>query len=1122
MLSVGKQYEKFEYFATDPIYTVKDGQWLGGLAQELGFKEMSADTLSKLQAGQNAAGTQVVELSKKGEHNPGKDFVFTPDKALSVLRYSEATPQWFKDIYDKALLNAGKYGIETMVNMGMITTRDTIDGKQIHTPIKDVNQIVGYSFLHSLSRENDPNSHLHMIISNMTKIGGIFKAIKFDGLFTKGSRQMLDQGIKNMHISEIERLAGMDLKDIITIDKTTGQMQVKDLDKETLEKYSTRSQQINQNLEENGIARSAKSTQTACLATRVDKDFDFSKEQLEEKLRPENGKMENIAAEFEQRHNNFTPERTLTEAEKAELKQAVTTQISNLGKNEIYNNVNILIDQVLQENRHFLIQDVQKEIASRTGYGLELDVRTVTQNNREVQQFATYSNINSERFVQSFIKDGVGKGFTVNENSVEKGIKAFEKSKGFKLSDEQRNAINTLNSKDRCVIIQGKAGTGKTTVFSAVNTIMKNSNVNVIGLSNNGNGAQNLQRETGIPSMTTKSFIVRNQDGGKNTKEDRSKATLFVIDETSLSGVKDFEDTLKTIEKAGYTDFKIAMLGDNRQIQAIGAGNVLKNAVKTDAKQSILSDIRRQKNPELKKIILDYYDKLEKPGKDGKVDTRGIVDALKDKGFIRVVKAGEELKEAVKTYREQEKLGTTVLLTRTRLAMKTGNELIRAEKIKAGELSRTVHNLNVYEKKNMQETNRRRSENYEVGGILSHRSNEYNVITAVDHNKNTIDIKGLHTAVVGHNAKLLADNKISVTDKQGNSKEYDIKSRDGKFIIYYGKTETINLKTAEEVNTFQKYTEKNLELRKGDRVIFTQNVKGLNPQKETIKFKKTDNSKLYGTLKAIGAPGLYKPLKALNKVEDFVKVQINNHKVDKAAAKALANGDTINKEWSTGGNKGIIITHSTEIANNQTAVLVGKSGDNYIFKMDDTGEKLVLNSKDLKAQQALAVLDYAYALTTDRSQGATFDRATSVENARKTAEQNLVDNSRVKFDFKAVVSEKDVERKEENGKIQNSVLDNAFANVTEKTTSISDERTPDKSQDNELKQDTELKQDNDQSRDNNEQNKDNEQVRDVRETGQDNDQKQEIGSDKDNENSRDKDNEQSREVEQEREQELER
>ena len=1064
MLSVGKQYETIEYFTKDPVHSLADGQWLGGAAAELGFSEMNADSIEKLQAGQNSKGEQVVELSKQGEHNPGKDLTFSIDKSFSILRYSAVTPQWLKDAHDAAMNKAAETVLKTAVDMGMITYRNTIDGAQVHTAIKDVNQLVAHIFLHSTSRENDPQSHGHIAIFNMAKVGDEFKAIKFDGIYTKDARAMLDQAARNAFIQEFQRAAGIDLKPYMAVDKKTGEVSLNIFDKETLEKYSTRSEQIKEYLQENNLEKSGQTAQIANLATRQEKSFDFSKEQLESKIADESGKIQTLTDTL-----SLVKETAFYEKEPvaAELSQTVSIQIENLSRNEIYNDVKTLIKEVLKENKNFSVSDVKKEIDSRTGFGLELDVRTIkTKDGFETKQFATYENIKSEQFVQNFIKEGKGKGFTVD--NIDKSLKAFEKSAGFKLSDEQRAAINTINSTDRVSIVQGFAGTGKTTLFSAVNSAMKAGDVNVIGLSNTGAAALILQKETGIKSQTLKSLIVSNKQA-----MNVNNPTLFVLDETSQAGVKDIESVIKTIESAGYTNFKIAMSGDTKQIQSIAAGNVLKNAVATNVKQSILKDIRRQKNESLRSAVLNYYKELDKYDKGEKMDTRAVVNELQEKGFIKTVKSGEELKKAVEIYREFEKKGSVVMLVKTRAEMKAANETIRADKIKAGELGRTTFKLDTYEKQNMRETDRRRSENYEKGGIISTRNGEFSEITKVDHEKNAIEVKGLHNAVIGKNANLIGDNKIEIINKKdGTSKIYDIKERNGKLVTYYGVEKTIDLKTDKDMETLQKYSFKELELRAGDRVIFTQKVDGINPVKETIKYNKTDNSKLYETLKKFNINGFkatdfYKTIKGFNKVVDFVGVQVNNHRVDKAEAAALAKGENVNT-WSFNGNKGITITHSQEIKNNMTGTFLGKSGDNYIFQLDN-GEKLALNIKDDKGLQALQSLQLGYAITVPRAQGLTTDRAVSFGNARMSAEENLVAGTRAKHDFAAVVSDKDISREidKETGKIQDSNLDRAFGNVTEKTTSITDERTPDKAQDTARESDRETGkiQDTEQNRD---------------------------------------------------------
>ena len=182
MLSAGKQYQNYEYYAKDPIFGVEEGQFIGGLAAELGFKEMNKETFEKLQAGQNAKGEQIIEMAQ-GKHDPGKDFTFSLDKDLSIFMLSS---EQNKGAMQNALNAAVDKIIDTAISEGFLSWREHKGDQIIDHKITDKNQIAAYGFTQSLSRDNDPNVHAHIAFFNQVKTeNGDFRAISFDGLSQK-------------------------------------------------------------------------------------------------------------------------------------------------------------------------------------------------------------------------------------------------------------------------------------------------------------------------------------------------------------------------------------------------------------------------------------------------------------------------------------------------------------------------------------------------------------------------------------------------------------------------------------------------------------------------------------------------------------------------------------------------------------------------------------------------------------------------------------------------------------------------------------------------------------------------------------------------------------------------
>ncbi|MFC5401102.1 ATP-dependent DNA helicase, partial [Undibacterium jejuense] len=167
----------------------------------------------------------------------------------------------------------------------------------------------------------------------------------------------------------------------------------------------------------------------------------------------------------------------------------------------------------------------------------------------------------------------------------------------FRLKDEQRNAAyNILTSGDQFSAIQGSPGTGKTTMLEFVREAAESKGWTVQGMSNGASQAETLQKESGIKSSTVASFL--SEYSKTNTEPQGIAKTLYINDEASMSGQKDFNSTIAATQHAGA---KMVFAGDQDQHQSVAAGAAYERAISNGKMQvSYLVDITRQKTAEAK------------------------------------------------------------------------------------------------------------------------------------------------------------------------------------------------------------------------------------------------------------------------------------------------------------------------------------------------------------------------------------------------------------------------------------------------------------------------------------------------------------------------------------------
>lgn len=137
-----------------------------------------------------------------------------------------------------------------------------------------------------------------------------------------------------------------------------------------------------------------------------------------------------------------------------------------------------------------------EEIAHRVGENLNRDpVFTSTAYKKQEEQILSFGEDLFKRQSKS-----------VSDDVVENAIQNRETELGFKLSDEQRFAIQHLCSGSDLRILNGKAGTGKTTLLKAVSEAYQEAGHRVLGTSFQGKAVEIMEKEIGIPCKTLDSF----------------------------------------------------------------------------------------------------------------------------------------------------------------------------------------------------------------------------------------------------------------------------------------------------------------------------------------------------------------------------------------------------------------------------------------------------------------------------------------------------------------------------------------------------------------------------------------------------------------------------------------
>jgi len=174
-------------------------------------------------------------------------------------------------------------------------------------------------------------------------------------------------------------------------------------------------------------------------------------------------------------------------------------------------------------------------------------------------------------------------------STVDREIAAYEKRKGFTLTEEQKAAIGHLTYGTAGVgVMSGLAGTGKTTVAEVYKQCFEAEGKQLMGLAVGGKAAKKLEEESSMPCMSVAKFFSQVRQG----KVALTKKDVVVLDEAGMVATG---DTLKLMTYCQSVGAKLVMQGDSDQLQPIAAGNGFELA-KMALGDTKLTEIRRQKN----------------------------------------------------------------------------------------------------------------------------------------------------------------------------------------------------------------------------------------------------------------------------------------------------------------------------------------------------------------------------------------------------------------------------------------------------------------------------------------------------------------------------------------------
>ncbi|MBP9777612.1 MAG: conjugative relaxase [Rickettsiaceae bacterium] len=597
--------------------------WQGKGAEKLGLTgQVDATKFTELLEGR-VDGQQLGRKTKDGfEHKCGWDLTFSAPKSVSILALVGK---------DKRLLNAVREASDDTIKYiekKYAITRQAQGGEIISANKKN---IVCASFVHTTSRELDPQAHVHNVLLNMVqKEDGTWRSIESKHIYDDS--MLLGQIFRSTLASKVVEL-GYEIE----VDQKKGFFEIKYVPLEVRQQYSKRREQIVQIAKAIGVLGS-KAMDRINLISRK------SKNNVE-------GKELDNAWNEEAKIHDFKPEELVKQSYlnlEARVKDSTENRIENHGQDKNFylgvdNTVQVAAKSIFEMEAVCSKQAlVSKALAMSIGENSITDIessvgklirdRKIFKSNVPGDSLGvlltTKEAYRKEQYILKLMEQGKGsKPSIASSNEVDAAIRATDYTKG------QLDTIKHIaTSRDQIIGVQGYAGTGKTHMLKAVVAILQDKNINITALGSYNSTVKILENELNVKAKTTASFVQEMNKNIKNNHHYVNSCDVWLLDEASQVNANDMADL---VTLARQTKARLVLVGDKAQLGAVEWGKPFNLMLKNGLSYTSMDEIIRQNNPELKQAVesainKDYKKSISHLKEDAYVHTSrdNLIDKL--------------------------------------------------------------------------------------------------------------------------------------------------------------------------------------------------------------------------------------------------------------------------------------------------------------------------------------------------------------------------------------------------------------------------------------------------------------------------------------------------------------
>ena len=232
--------------------------------------------------------------------------------------------------------------------------------------------------------------------------------------------------------------------------------------------------------------------------------------------------------------------------------------------------------------------------------------------------------------------------------------------------DQAKAVTDLLATQSGVAILQGDAGTGKTTCFKAIVAGIERAGGRVFGCAPSAGAADVLRQELTAGADTLQQLLVN------ESLQRAMRGRTLLVDEAGLVSVREMRDLCRLAARNGN---RVLLVGDTKQHTSVEAGDALR-CLQKYARVPVfrLTEIRRQQDPDYRKVVallargdaFGAFNQLNRLGAVREVPTAGGLWQAAAADYVKTVRAGTsclaispvwaEIHEFTAAVREQLKL----------------------------------------------------------------------------------------------------------------------------------------------------------------------------------------------------------------------------------------------------------------------------------------------------------------------------------------------------------------------------------------------------------------------------------------------------------------------------------